>query len=194
FKTLPPVEILSGWAEAVKTAYIDNADMTETMLAADPLDILEERMERFVTYCRDTKTRIVTTDPTEQGLRKILNFGHTAGHALETLMLERATPVPHGIAVAHGILIALILSFDILALPQHHITRYASWLKQNYPVIPISCKDYDRICEIMTHDKKNSSRDFANFVLLREIGTPKYDIPVTPAQLKAALDLYQTLI
>lgn len=195
FHTLPPLEILSGWAEAVKTAYIDSADMTNRILALDPLDISDTDMEGVVDFCRQTKTRIVSEDPTEKGLRKILNFGHTAGHALETMMMMRGTPVPHGVAVAHGILIALILSYDMIGLPQMHVTRYAAWLKEHYPRIPFSCKDYDEICRIASHDKKNNTAEGEyNFVLLQDIGNPRYDVKVSSAQLRNALDLYQTLI
>ncbi len=195
FHTLPPLEILSGWAEAVKTAYIDSAEMTGRILALNPLDITDEDMEEVVDFCRQTKTRVVTEDPTEKGLRKILNFGHTAGHALETMMMLRDTPMPHGVAVAHGILIALILSYDILGLPQSHVTQYAAWLKEYYPRIPFSCKDYDEICRIASHDKKNATAHGEyNFVLLQDIGKPQYDVKVSAAQLRNALDLYQTLI
>lgn len=194
FRTLPDRELLSGWAEAVKTAYIDSAEMTAEMLAADPLEIDGNDMERFVTYCRRVKTDIVSQDPTEKGLRKILNFGHTAGHAFETLMLTRDTPVPHGVAVAHGMLIALILSFELAGLDRRHVTQYVAWLREYYPPLGISCKDYDRICELTAHDKKNTGTQFANFVLLEDIGSPVFDRPVTPDQLKEALDLYGTLI
>ncbi len=194
FRTLPQSELLSGWAEAVKTAYIDSADMISEMLAADPTDIDGRDMKRFVDYCRGVKMSIVSQDPKEQGLRKILNFGHTAGHAFETLMLTRDTPVPHGVAVAHGILIALILSFDLTGLPQQHVTQYATWLKHYYPRLNISCRDFDAICALTAHDKKNTDTTFANFVLLEQPGSPIYDRPVSPQQLKDALDLYATLI
>lgn len=194
FATLPPEEILSGWGEAVKTALISSPQMTDRMMAADPLDISASEMEEFVAFCRSVKERIVEEDPQEKGLRKVLNLGHTAGHAFESLLMERATPVAHGINVAHGLLVAMILSHDLLGLPSAEVSRTAAWLRRLYPRLPISCRDFDRICDIAARDKKNPSAGEMRFVLLKAPGEPAYDVPVERKQLLDALDLYATMI
>lgn len=194
FSTLPDMEILSGWGEALKTGYIDSAGMTARMLAADPVGLPANEMKIFVDYCRRVKMRVVGEDPTEKGLRKILNFGHTAGHAFESLMLTRQRPVAHGVAVAHGMLVSLILSHIILDMPSRFVSEYATRLKEIYPRMPITCRDFADIISIAKHDKKNSDEGFFNFVLLSEPGHPVYDCKVDETQLKEALDLYITMM
>lgn len=194
FSTLPSGEILSGFGEVIKTALLASEEMTESLLNLDPLEIDSVRMEEICRFCRDEKMRIVTADPTEKGLRKVLNLGHTAGHAMESLLLERGTPVPHGVAIAHGLLVSLILSHDLLGLDSSLVSRYATWLRRHYPALPITCRDYDRLWQLARHDKKNSgATDTLNFVLLSSPGHPTYDHPVGRPDLDAALDLYQEL-
>ncbi len=193
FASLPDAELLSGFGEVIKTAMISDADMTAHLLNLDPLSINPEEMSRICRFCRDCKNRVVDKDPTEKGLRKILNFGHTAGHALESLMLERRHPVAHGTAVALGILVSLILSNIQLHLPSAHVSAYARWLRAHYPQLPFTCADYADIWRLTLHDKKNAGKDTLNFVLLSDIGAPLYDRPVSRPLLEEALDIYQEL-
>ncbi|MDE5842882.1 MAG: 3-dehydroquinate synthase, partial [Muribaculaceae bacterium] len=194
FRSLPDVEILSGFGEVVKTAFIADEEMTSRVLALDPLEADAEVLEEVCRFCRDEKMRVVNEDPTEKGLRKILNFGHTAGHAIESLLLEKGTPVPHGVAVAHGILVALILSDTAEGIDRKWISDYAAWLRRYYPEAKFTCADYDRILALAAHDKKNTAEGVFSFTLLRAPGRPVYDCAVTPDQLKAALDIYQELM
>ena len=76
--------------------------------------------------CVEIKEEIVEQDPLEKGLRKVLNFGHTAGHAFESLSFTRNAPLAHGEAVAHGILVELILSHTLKGLPSEEVHRYAN--------------------------------------------------------------------
>ncbi|MCQ2331285.1 MAG: 3-dehydroquinate synthase, partial [Paludibacteraceae bacterium] len=80
-QTLPSKELLSGYAELIKTALLDNNVMDLTALLKDDL----RNWEPYITQAVEVKKRIVAEDPTEQGLRKVLNLGHTIGHALEEL-------------------------------------------------------------------------------------------------------------
>lgn len=194
FATLPDMEILSGFGEVIKTAYISDADMTHRILRLDPLEADARELAEICSFCRREKMRVVDADPTEKGLRKILNFGHTAGHAIESLLLEKGKPLPHGVAVAHGILIALILSMMIEGLEKREITDYAQWLRRYYPAAEFTCADYDSILTLATHDKKNSHAGSFSFSLLRSIGDPTYDRSVSADQLKEALDIYQELM
>lgn len=195
FATLPPREMLSGWGEAIKTAMIDSEEMTRKMMAEDPLAIPADRMAGYVGYCRSVKERIVAEDPTEKGLRKVLNLGHTAGHAFESLMLEKGTPIPHGCAVAHGLLVTLVLSAfrakgesaGSLQSLQSLVSRYSSWLKEYYGILPVTCRDHDRLFEIALHDKKNESDGTLRFVLLEVPGIPLTDCPVSRDDFLSAL-------
>lgn len=194
FSSLPEIEILSGWGEVIKTALISDSSESVRLLSMNPLEVEAEAMDDICRFCRNTKVRITEEDPTEKGLRKILNFGHTAGHAIESLLLEKGEGMPHGCAVAHGILIALILSNMKTGLNSKMVSEYSHWLRRYYPVAKFTCRDYPRILEIAHHDKKNASGDFLSFVLLKAPGEPEYDSPVTDEELKTALDLYQELM
>ncbi len=188
--TLPEAEIISGYAEIVKTAMFSSADFYYGLLRKCPLDDMSALRDSMTKSVRE-KERVTELDPREGGLRKILNLGHTAGHAFETLMIERGTPVSHGVAVAHGLLVALILSHLMKGLPSAEIYSYANEvLKPLYGNLGISCKDYDRLEQIMSHDKKNVVIGEVRFVLLEAIGKPVIDVAVPSSDLRSALDIY----
>lgn len=194
FKTLPTEEVLSGFGEVIKTAYLDDAEMAHRLIATDPFALSGAQMEEVCHYCRNVKLRIVEEDPTEKGLRKVLNLGHTAGHAFESLMREKGKPVPHGVAVAHGLLVTLLLSMECCGLRQEEVSRYAGWLRRYYPILSFTCADYDRFWQLARHDKKNSGvSENLNFVLLASVGDPIIDQPIDKRNLENALDLYQEL-
>ncbi len=188
--TLPREEIISGFGEIVKTAMISSDCLYHDILDDNILSDMS-RLQHAMTECVRFKVHITEEDPHESGLRKILNFGHTAGHAFESLMLGREKPSSHGNAVANGILIALILSHMILNLPSEQIYLYNDRvLRRYFSPIPFSCKDYDRLAEIIGHDKKNPSRTDWKFVLLSAVGTPVRDITVSKEDFFTALDIY----
>lgn len=194
FASLPDSELLSGFGEVIKTAFIADEKMTRRLLGVNPLEADSDLLDEVCRFCRDEKMRVVDADPTEKGLRKILNFGHTAGHAVESLLLEKGRPVAHGIAIAHGILISLLISMMQEGLQKSWVSDYARWLRSYYPEAHFTCKDYDRILQLASHDKKNTIPGIFSFTLLRRPGDPVYDCPVTPDTLKSALDLYQELL
>lgn len=192
-RTLPEAELLSGYAEMVKTGYITSSYLTDRLLDTPPLPLNTEGLLPLVRECLDIKAAVVSRDPRERGERKTLNFGHTAGHAFEQLRLSRHHPIPHGEAVAHGILVALILSHMQLDFPSRHIYRYADWLGANYPPIEVRCDDYDRLLTLMLGDKKNQADGRVRFVLLSDIGDCRIDCTPSPEEIKNALDIYRDL-
>lgn len=192
--TLPEKEIGSGFGEIVKMAMITSEDSYRLTLDENILRDKAKLAEGMLMSIRE-KERIVEEDPKESGLRKVLNFGHTAGHALETLMLEKGTPVSHGEAVANGILVSLILSHMIEGMSSDEIYRYRDGvLRRHFKPIQFSCNDYDRIEEIVSHDKKNPSAGDIRFVLLEKIGKPHIDVPVLNPDLRSAMDIYRDLL
>lgn len=193
FASLPPAEILSGFGEVIKTALISDAAETRRILATPPLEADARELDRICRFCRDEKMRVVEADPTEKGLRKILNFGHTAGHAIESLLLEKHRPLPHGSAIAHGNLVALILSHMLLDLDKSLVSEYSRWLRKNYPPACFTCADYGRIWQIAVHDKKNTSASTLAYTLIRRPGEPVFDHPVSRKEFEEALDIYQEL-
>lgn len=183
-QSLPSDQMLSGMGEVVKMTMISSKDKYVSLLKDYQL------REELIFDCVEWKRVITDDDPFEKGLRKVLNFGHTAGHAFESILTERGCGgVTHGMCVAHGIMVALILSHFILSLPSSRIYEYREHILSNYPKLALTCKDRDAIIEKITHDKKNSGGDI-KFVLLRDIAEPVYDVTVSMSDLSSALDIY----
>lgn len=133
------------------------------------------------------KERIVLADPTEKGLRKALNLGHTLGHALESLALETHRPVLHGYAVAWGLVGELYLSTVLLGFPKQQLQQTVQFIRHNYGTPLLDCKHYDRLLELMKHDKKNVG-DSINFTLLGGIGDIRINQQATRDDILEALD------
>lgn len=183
-ETLPEAEILSGMGEVVKMAMLrsksDYVSLMKRFVAT----------EELIRNCIQWKEEITERDPREKGERKLLNFGHTAGHAFESILLERGVKgITHGMCVAHGIVVSLILSHFICDLPSEKIYEYKTNILSNYPVLPLSCKDVEHMVEKIRHDKKNTDGKM-KFVLLRDIAHPVFDVEVTSSDLSSALDIY----
>lgn len=199
FSTLPDSQLASGFAEIVKLTMISSSkDYTRILLESQNkgLNLRDKNfpLEELLSFAVKEKARIVKEDPREAGLRKILNFGHTAGHAFETLLLLQNKPVPHGAAVAHGILVALILSHIRLRTDSMLIHQYRNKiLSQLFPTLPIRCDDTDELLSLMAHDKKNTDGKIT-FILLSAIGSPVIDGNVPPSDIRAALDIYLDLM
>lgn len=189
FATLPDAEWLSGYGEMVKTGYISSESLTAQLLDSTPRQTTPELVEA----CLAVKETIVALDPHETGLRKVLNFGHTAGHAFETLALRRGRPMPHGVAVAHGILPALILSHTRLGLPSKEIYRYADFLNETFPPMRVTCDDYDTLWQLMLADKKNRADALTRWCLLERVGEPVDEVPVEKNEVDSAIDIYRDL-
>lgn len=193
--TLPKNEILSGLGEMIKTALIADKDLYVQLLSDENITGNLKALYEAAAKCASIKCRIVAQDPNERNLRKVLNFGHTAGHALESLMLKRQIPVSHGVAVAHGILIALILSHTHNNLPSELIYSYAeNFLRPLYHPLPFTCEDYPELLRLMSRDKKNIAGADPMFVLLSDIGKPVTDIPIPPEEITTALDITRDLL
>lgn len=173
FSTLPEDEWLSGVGEALKTGLLDSEELFE--LAASKAFIMERRPEvvdEVVSRCAAFKNRIVELDFLEGGMRKILNLGHTAGHAIEAWKMAQGTPMAHGVAVAHGLLIALEQSRDRVGLPREVVKRYEKILREYFPPLEMTREDWDEAGKYMAHDKKNTVAGEPAWVLLKAIGVP----------------------
>jgi 3-dehydroquinate synthase len=135
------------------------------------------------------KERIVTEDPTEKGIRKALNLGHTVGHAFESLALQRKS-VLHGYAVAWGLVCELYLSVAKTGFPVDKMRQMARYIFEHYGRMPITCDDYPTLLELMTHDKKNTGSNI-NFTLLGGIGDIRINQTATKEEIEEALDFYR---
>lgn len=196
FNTLPEQQVLSGYAEMLKHGLLENKDILAKLLNYSPvypvfdsaslLPLLEDSVM--------VKSRIVEQDLTEDGIRKALNFGHTVGHAIEAFAVKHQSPVPHGYAVAWGMIVSLVLSNIKLNFPSDTLHQFADYILKNYGAFPLTCEDYPELLAAMRQDKKNASPDEINFTLLAAVGEPKINCTITPDEIKAALDIYRDLM
>ena len=190
-ETLSSEELLSGYAEMLKHGLISNVDTYNRLLAKDVANIDTEEMLQLLEESVMVKKRIVEEDPTEKGIRRALNLGHTAGHAFESLALQRKSPIPHGYAVAWGLVVELILSHMQLKFTSIELTRLATYIYENYGAFHITCDDYDALIEFMRHDKKNDSANAINFTMLKQVGDIHIDCIAPEDDIKTALDIYR---
>lgn len=191
--TLPYHEVLSGYGEMLKTAYIADGEMLVRLLRADALEMAAPglSLRDDISRCIEIKSEVVSQDPTERGWRKVLNFGHTAGHAFESLSHKKrgAEPLAHGVAVAYGILVALVLSRMKCGMVSAEISRFAQWLRTYCPALSVDCSDYDTLLALMHSDKKNLNSSEIRFTLLKQIAVPAIDVVVTDDEVRSALDI-----
>ena len=194
FVTLPLEEMKSGFAEVVKHAMLSDRGEFLRLLDHDfasPInhEDLLERLRRSV----QVKVDIVARDPDEKGERKALNLGHTIGHAFESLAMKRGKPVPHGYAVAWGLVTEAVLSHIILGLPSDDVHRLGHFVRDNYPDFPFTCDDYDELLDLMRHDKKSRDGEIT-CTLLAAIGDYHIDQTITTDNTTAALDILRDLM
>ena len=188
-KTMDHENLLSGYAEMLKHGLIsDDAHWAE--LISFDLDVVDyHQLSRMLEESVKVKERIVEEDPTERGIRKALNLGHTVGHAFESLALRR-TPVLHGYAVAWGLICELYLSCVKTGFPTDKMRQTVRYINENYGRMPITCNDYPILLELMTHDKKNEG-DSINFTLLGDVGDIRINQTASKEEIEEALDFYR---
>lgn len=165
---LPVRERMSGFAEMIKHGLLSNREYLIRLLNLEHQETTQEYMLELIRRSVTIKNEIVTRDPREQGLRKVLNFGHTIGHAIESLSITRGVPLLHGEAVALGLVAELYLSVKEKGFPEEVYREVRNFVKQHYPPYPLM-NHVDTLYELMLHDKKNE-RWGVNFTLLSGIG------------------------
>ncbi|WP_238892351.1 3-dehydroquinate synthase [Blattabacterium cuenoti] len=187
-KTLSKKEIISGIFEMLKHGLIADKqfwmDLKENVIKnkIDGINIYQNKTEWNNLIYRSIiiKQKIVYNDPKEKGLRKILNFGHTIGHAIESFFLSKKEyKILHGIAIAMGMIYESIISYKINGLSMDEYKEIKSVLSfLNYEKKEISHSEVDNLFSIMKHDKKNEKNQI-QFSLLKKIGQCSYNCPVS---------------
>ena len=178
--TLSRREVLSGLSEISKYGFI-----------ADPslLEINLENYQNYIQRAGEIKREIVAKDPHERGLRKILNFGHTIGHAIESHSLTTDRSLLHGEAVALGMQAALWLSVKLFGLDEKVLQDYENKL----PMLLSETEhrfteaDIDSILSFLVYDKKNKGKE-PQFVLIKAVGEPVWDVEVSEMLVRMALE------
>ena len=186
-RSLDQQNLLSGYAEMLKHGLISDTESWKELLRFDLEEIDYGQLGSLVAKSVQVKERIVEEDPTEKGIRKALNLGHTVGHALESLALEREKPVLHGYAVAWGMICELYLSVVKCGFPKDKFRQTVQFIRSHYGNFPLDCKQYDRLFEFMKHDKKNEA-GIINFTLLADIGDIRINQQATKEEIFESLD------
>lgn len=164
----------SGYAEMIKHGLIQDQHVWQRLTSSKDWKDLDWDTEIYNSV--QIKKRVVEEDPREKGLRKILNFGHTIGHAIESISLDTTNPLLHGEAIALGMMVEAEMSLELSGLSQESTREIQSSLRTVYADLDINlCANTEDIIRLMYSDKKNKAGKI-RFSLLKEIGSCTYDI------------------
>ena len=185
--TLPERELRSGFAEIIKHCLIADAAMWEQIRRRD-LD--EQNWPELVAHSVAIKQRVVAQDPTEKGLRKILNFGHTLGHAVETHFLSQSRKrLLHGEAIAVGMVAEAFIAYHKKMIDEILLTQIEEYVFAVYGNARLTEGDVEPILALTLQDKKNRGRE-VRMSLLDGPGSCAFDVPITMAEMRKALAYY----
>lgn len=186
-KTLSFRELRSGFAEIIKHCLIADADKWHEIRQKD---VEEQDLPDLIAHSVAIKQQVVANDPTEKGLRKILNFGHTLGHAIETYFLGKGKlHLLHGEAIAAGMVTEAYLSYKKGMITNDLLTQIEEFLFAVYGKIQLTSSDFEAIIKLTQQDKKNLAGK-VRFSLLDGYGSCAYDIAITKADMQKALAYY----
>jgi len=187
--TLPERELRSGFAEIIKHCLIADKEYFDKIIE---IGYDRKSWDEIILHSIKVKYRITQQDPREKGLRKVLNFGHTVGHALESHYLESSEKLYHGEAIAIGMIceayisyIKELLNYEDLELISKQIVRY-------FGLVKIDDKAIREVCSLVKHDKKNVDNTIM-CSLLNGIGTVLFDQEIDTMEIKESLIYYRNL-
>lgn len=198
-ETLPERYLLSGYAEIIKHGLIANSSYFEWLKNYPFQRIKDLKNNRLnwkwiINESVSIKSRISEVDPFDWGLRRLLNFGHTIGHAIEAFSLKNdSNPVTHGEAVATGMVVESVLSRNFTGLQKNSLEQIIGIIKASFPLFEIDEEIKESIISLIKFDKKRSGGSL-NFTLLNAIGHGVSDQECTMDDVSDALDEYIQVI
>lgn len=166
--TLPENELRSGFAEVIKHALIADVEMWKQILGIELLK--QVNWQTLIPASIEIKKRIVEQDPHEKGLRKVLNFGHTIGHAIESYALNTPNPLLHGEAIAIGMICEAWISHKEFVLKYVDLQLITQFIIHHFGKVQFPESSFPILLELMKQDKKNVGTHI-NFSLLRNPGS-----------------------
>ncbi len=181
-KTLPFDEWMNGMAEVFKHGMCDS--QTHLDIVIQELEHLNS--ELIIRQSVAFKCEVVNEDLYDLGKRKVLNLGHTTGHAIESFLLSKGQTTKHGICVFYGLVTALLLSVKYYDFPSEKSTALIRHLKRYCPILPLRSNDIKKILKLMHQDKKNNEGEI-RMVLLKDIGIPVLDVAVKEKEIVEAI-------
>jgi 3-dehydroquinate synthase len=188
-ETISDRELRSGLAEIIKYGITYDIDLWNEISHFKEINI--SAITNLIHRSIEIKNEVVTKDPKEKGLRKILNFGHTLGHAIESYFLESEDKenLTHGEAIAIGMVTEAFISQKLLNFPSEKVKTIKETILAIYEKVDIDVLDYKGIIDLLIHDKKNVGGQ-VNFVLLTDFEQFKLDCKVEKELLVEALNYY----
>lgn len=186
--TLNDRESRSGIAEIIKYGLTYDTDLIDSLKTFEKSNI-----NKIIHRSIEIKNEIVLKDPKEKGLRKVLNFGHTLGHAIESYFLDnnKKSNLTHGEAIAIGMVCESYLSHKVLQLSKEKVMIVKNMIDVMYKKVVIDVSDYDPIFDLLKHDKKNSNGQ-VNFVLLNDFEDFKLDCKISNELLLESIEFYNS--
>lgn len=175
----------SGLAEMIKHAVLEGKELFQRVEWLDLED--EKALESLLPDLIEVKRSFVGSNPNEKGERECLNFGHTVGHALETLSMEADDPLLHGEVVAAGMIVEAFISMDIMGLPEDECKRLVDLLFERFGKVDLP--DEDELIRVMEKDKKIRQGKI-HMVLLERIGKPIHGCLVERSSIERGLRSY----
>lgn len=186
-QTLPKRELISGFGEMIKHGLIADASYFEKVTSKKPEEFSPEELIDLITKSCEIKKEIVESDETENGQRKLVNFGHTIGHAIESLSLETDNPLLHGEAVAIGMIAEAKIAHLQHMLSEEELQTIQNALQHAGLPTNTDITDKEQIIDKMKSDKKNVGGEI-NFTLLSRIGKGEINQTVSDNILVQVLD------
>lgn len=188
-ETLPANQMRSGFAEMLKHGLIQDKNYWKQLTNLTNLSI--DDLDSLIYSSVSIKNNVVIEDPREQGLRKILNFGHTLGHAIESFSLENSSdnPLLHGEAIAIGMILEAYISHKQNNMHLSEVDEIKNTIANYFPKVTFTQDEINTILSSLKFDKKNSHGNI-NFVLLEAIGTPIIDQQVDSQHILEAFNYY----
>lgn len=189
--TLPQNEMRSGLAEMLKHGLIFDKNYWEKFLNLSQIDFAD--FDQLIYTSVEIKNKIVIQDPTEKGIRKALNFGHTLGHAIESYFLENKSKqkLLHGEAVAVGMILESNIALQNHLISESEYAQIKSTIKNIFEDIYFEEKDINSILELLIHDKKNEFGKI-QFSLIEGIGKAKTNQETENKTIKLAFEDYKS--
>ncbi|MBS7786641.1 3-dehydroquinate synthase [Flavobacterium sp. CYK-55] len=190
-ETLPQNEMRSGLAEMLKHGLIYDRAYWNEFLDLGSMNWTE--LERLIQRSIEIKNDIVLQDPTENGIRKALNFGHTIGHAIESYFLDQPEKpnLLHGEAIAAGMIIESFMAWRKNLISQTELNEIKAVISDIFETLSIQPDDVSPIMDLLIHDKKNEYGQ-VQFALIEGIGKIIINQTAEKEEIKEAFAYYRT--
>jgi len=187
-KSLPERELRSGFAEIIKHCLISDKGMWDMLRKKS---LTDQDWNILIRHSVAFKKMVVENDPKESGLRKILNFGHTVGHAVESYFLDSGNRIFHGEAITIGMHCESYIAWKKNLLSKDELDEISAYLKLVYAQVDLPSVRKP-ILDLMSQDKKNKGNKIL-MALTKGIGQAVWDVEISAEEIEASLDYYQSI-